>query len=361
MINATHEEFLRGILTNLDKSGKLKSRESNNIEFKENFNKSNFQKYAKTMAAYSNNRGGYIIFGVTDKPRIVKGLQNDNFDNLEQETFTEILNSYFSPEIEWECGSLSIDITNSIGCIESKKIGWIYTDESLNKPIMAQKNCNNENFSNGDILYRYRARSQKIKHAELCRIIEEKAKSERERLFKLFDTIKKSETANLGIVNYTNGKFSTPYGVDVEFDRKLVAQVLKKAKFIKEGSFDEKKGTPVIKVTGTIDLTESSIIEQAESPNKTHPYIQKKLAEILQVNPYDIQVLIHHFKMKGIKEYHLAIATSETTTTHKFSEKALIFLKEKIDEYKNTPEAFEKIKKEYSLKNKSKRRTKNNG
>lgn len=89
MAKISHEEFLKGILTNIDETGKLKSRESNNIEFKESFNKSNFPKYAKTMAAYSNNRGGYIVFGITDKPRTIKGLQNDNFDNMEQETFTD--------------------------------------------------------------------------------------------------------------------------------------------------------------------------------------------------------------------------------------------------------------------------------
>src|SRR3712207_8648047 len=50
--------------------------------------------------------------------------------------------------------------------------------------------------------------------------------------------------------------FRSPYGVDVAFDRKLVTQGLKKAKYIKEGSFNETDGIPVIKVTGNIDLAE---------------------------------------------------------------------------------------------------------
>ena len=201
MAKILQEEYLKSILTNIDETGKLKSRESNNIEFKENFNKSNYPKYAKTMASYSNNRGGYIVFGVTDKPRTLKGLSNDNFDNMEQEKFTEVLNSLFAPEIEWDCGTLVVDITNGNEDIEHKKIGWIYVEESLYKPVIAQKNCDSEKFANGDILYRYRARSQKIKYAELNHIIEENIKNEREKLFKLFDTIRKSETANLGIVN----------------------------------------------------------------------------------------------------------------------------------------------------------------
>lgn len=92
-----HEEVVRRILSSVDAAGKIKSRESNTVEFKESFNKNSTAKYAKTMAAYANNRGGYIIFGVKDNPRDVIGLKNSNFENLSQEQFTEAINSLFSP------------------------------------------------------------------------------------------------------------------------------------------------------------------------------------------------------------------------------------------------------------------------
>ena len=351
MVKISHEEYLKSILTNTDERGKLKSRESNNIEFKENFNKSNYPKYAKTMAAYSNNRGGYIVFGVTDKPRTLKGLSNDNFDNMEQEKFTETLNSFFAPEIEWECGLLSIEITNSDGNVEQKKVGWIYAEESLYKPIIAQKNCDGEKFSNGDILYRYRARSQKIKYSELNHIIEENVRNERDRLFKLFDTIRKSQTANLGIVNYTNGKFSTPYGIDVEFDRRLVAQVLKKAKFIKEGSFSETEGIPVIKVTGNIDLAEEVPVLEG-NPDETYPYRQKELSDKLGITPYEVGVLVFQYKMKDSKRFHIEVTTSKQNKTHRFSEFAFKFLQEKLKENPTNSEEFSKFKEAYNNRGK---------
>ena len=59
---------------------KLISRESSTLEFKESFNASALYKYAKTMAAFANKDGGYIIFGVKDKPRTVVGLNNDTFE-----------------------------------------------------------------------------------------------------------------------------------------------------------------------------------------------------------------------------------------------------------------------------------------
>lgn len=351
MVKISHEEFLKGILTNIDETGKLKSRESNNIEFKESFNKANFPKYAKTMAAYSNNRGGYIVFGVTDKPRRIKGLQNNNFDNMEQESFTETLNSFFAPEIEWECGSLQININKDDGTVEQKKIGWIYAEESLFKPVIAQKNCDNEKFASGDILYRYRARSQKIKYAEMSKIISDNISKERDRLFKLFDAIKNSNTTNLGIVNYANGKFSTPYGIDVEFDRKLVAQVLKKAKFIKEGKFSETEGTPVIKVTGNIDLAEEVPVLEG-NPDETYPYRQKDLANTLGITEYEVYVLVFYYNLKESKRYHIEVSTSKTGKVHKFSDFALRFLQEKLSQHPVSSEEFKKMKAAYNNRNK---------
>ena len=213
-----HEEEVRKTLSAVTASGNLKSRESNTVEFKESFNKNSTAKYAKTMAAYANNRGGYIIFGVKDNPREVVGLKNSNFENLSQEQFTDAVNSLFAPAIDWECGAFVIgtekDITGSGGETETKvvekRIGWLYTEETENKPIIAQKADGGEKITSGDVFYRYRARSEKIKYAEMSRIIEERAAKEREGLLKLFEIIRKSETANLGIVNYSNGKITTP-------------------------------------------------------------------------------------------------------------------------------------------------------
>lgn len=91
-----HDEYLKKFLSSFSSTGTLKCRESNTVEFKENFNigSASAVKYAKTMAAYSNNRGGYIILGVSDNPRMLKGLSNNAFDNL------------------------SLGITNSVVCLE---------------------------------------------------------------------------------------------------------------------------------------------------------------------------------------------------------------------------------------------------
>lgn len=347
-----HEEYLRKVLSLRNPNGTLKSRESNTIEFKESFNKANTAKYAKTMASYSNHRGGYIIFGVKDNPRAIVGLKNNNFDNLNQEQFSETINSLFAPAMEWDCGVLTIGISSPNGEIIDYRIGWIYTAEAEYKPIIAQKANDSEKIAGGDVFYRYRARSEKIKFAEMSRIIEARIAKEREGLLKLLEVIRDSETANLGIVNYTNGKITTPYGVDVAFDRKLVTQVLKKAKFIKEGSFHETEGIPVIKVTGNIDLAEEVPVPEG-NPDETHPYIQKQLAEKLGISTQDIYALIWYYKMKEAKKYHLEITVSRSSKTHKFSEFALQFLREKLKEMEDKPDEFDKIRQAYKSRDKN--------
>lgn len=352
---AEHEQEVMKILSRRTAAGKLRSRESNTVEFKKAFNMGSAAAYAKTMAAFANNAGGYIIFGIEDSPRSILGLRNDNLENLKQEKLTETINSYFAPALDWETGTFEIDVekTNEEGVLvtERKKVGWIFTFESEVKPVIALKDHSGENITAGDVFYRYRARNGKIKPAEMERIISERITRERENLLKLLEVIRKSGTANLGIVNYSNGHFSTPYGVDVAFDRKLVTQVLKKAKFIKEGSFNETDGIPVIKVTGNIDLAEEVPVPEG-NPDDTHPYIQKQMAEKLGISTQDLYALIWYFKMKESKRYHLEITVSKSSKTHKFSNFALEFLREKLKELENNEEEFDKIRTAYKNRNK---------
>lgn len=355
-----HEEYVRKVLSAVHASGYLKSRESNTLEFKESFNKNSTAKYAKTMASFANNRGGYIVFGVKENPREIIGLKNNNFDNLNQEAFTEAINTLFAPSLDWECGLFVLE--NEAGMennndvterkIVEKRIGWLYTEEATSKPVIAQKVDSGEKISSGDVFYRYRGRSEKIKYAEMSRIIDERTTKERERLLKLFEVIRKSGTANLGIVNYGNGKLTTPYGVDVAFDRALVTKVLKKAKFIKEGSFNETEGIPVIKVTGTIDLVEEIPVLELD-PDKGYPYIQKDLSEKLNIDSQDLYALIFYYKMKEAKRYSIGVTTSRAgRQSFKFSNFALQFLEEKLAELKNNETEFEKIRVAYKNRNK---------
>ena len=87
------------ILTNLFRTSpkdplRIINREGSTIEFKESYSHAGMAQYFKTIAAFANNSGGYIIFGVGDKPRRLLGLKEKNlsqFEELKVEEFTKNL------------------------------------------------------------------------------------------------------------------------------------------------------------------------------------------------------------------------------------------------------------------------------
>lgn len=331
------------ILTHTDESGKLLSRERNDLEFKQSYGKKNWSRYMRTMASFANNKGGLIVFGVTDKNREFIGIDpNIGFDTLEQEKFTDSLNSLFSPEILWDMGVVTV-------C--GKKAGYIYTYESTNKPVVATKNDNAANVSTGDILYRYRGRSEKIKHSEIKRIIDERIENERSSLLKHFQEIIKAGSTNVGIVNYDKGVLSTPDGVKLEIDRKLVTQILKRAKYIKRGSFDEVEGSPVLRVSGDLSIAEEIEVPEL-SPDSKYPYLQKELAEKLNIAPYQVYALVWKYDLKGDKRFHAEITTSKSGAVQKFSEEAYQLIKDRIFENSENPFFLEETTRDFSLSKK---------
>ena len=117
---------------------KIISRESCSLEFKENFNKNSLAKYAKTMAAFANRDGGYIIYGVKNNPRIIVCMRDNIFDEYDDEKFVEKLNEYFSPEIKFKRTTIKYFDLN---------IGVIYVYKSISKPVVCTKSIqSNGNF-----------------------------------------------------------------------------------------------------------------------------------------------------------------------------------------------------------------------
>ena len=328
------EKYIKEHILIFDKDGKLKCRERVNLEYKESFSFSNASKYAKTMAAFANNIGGYIIFGVKDKPREIIGV-NTAFKEMSIEKMTEILNSRFSPEILWEQGTVEC---------EKGEIGYIYVEESLDKPIIAIKGGGT--ISNGDIFYRYKARSEKIKYPEMNKIIKERETRIQNSIIKLVESIREGNSPNIGIINYSNGRISTPYGIDVAIDRKLIVQVLKKAKFIKEGQLQD-TGEPVLKVTGNIDLAEEIPVPELE-PDRSHPYLQKDLTLKLGIERKYTPALIWYFHLKDEKKYHLPIQTSTSSSVHKYSETALKKLQKELEEHSYDIGWLDMVKSKYN-------------
>ena len=234
----------------LDKSDppRLKTRENSWLEFKESFNWGSRAKYAKTMAAFANAQGGYIVFGIKRRPHEIMGLKGRNFENLDSEKVTGFLNKAFSPEIAWE---------QFIYEVAGKKIGILYVFEALSKPVVCTSN-EGEELKDGDIYYRYRGRSQRIKQPELREILEQEKQRERELWLRHLRHMAKVGVSNVGILDAVTGEVSGPGG------RFLISEeLLKKIAFIREGHFTESSapGTPTLRLVGNVEAIEPGLVQ----------------------------------------------------------------------------------------------------
>jgi predicted HTH transcriptional regulator len=97
-------------LFDINEKGHLKRRESFDLEFKENFHLGNkLLEYCRTLVGMANNKGGKIIFGITDKPRLPKGMTNDKFTTCDPAKINQTLMEYFSHEIEWDMDTIEFN------------------------------------------------------------------------------------------------------------------------------------------------------------------------------------------------------------------------------------------------------------
>jgi len=215
----------------------LKNRESTQIEFKQSFNLANLPQYARTMTAYSNTEGGFLVFGVSNAPREIVGVNVRRFDSIEPAKITAFLNAHLSPEIAWELGLIDF---------AGFKLGFLYTEEHTRKPVVVTTNSGKD-LKEGEIYYRYRGQTTAIKYPELRAIIDARLDEERRGWLQHLGTISRSGPSNVAILDTIQGKL---FGAGAPFliDESLLRQI----KFIREGHFTESTGAPALKLVGEL-------------------------------------------------------------------------------------------------------------
>jgi len=257
-------DFVPSLLT-LNERGYVKSRESTKLEFKLAFNWNDAEEYSRTMVGFANNQGGYLIFGVKDRPRQIVGLQNDNFDQVDPEKITQFIKSAFSNVPNFELETATVD---------GKNVGWIYVHPTDQKPIICTK-TGNRCLKDGAIFFRYPARTDVISSSELVRLIDEQRKKEQERWFQLFRQTASIGVENAALLNLQDGVVSGSGGA-VIIDENLVKAI----QFIKEGEFDERRGAPAIRIVGELTGT-GRVIEKKVDPELKYRLIAKEVGERL--------------------------------------------------------------------------------
>ena len=291
---------------------RLIHREGTKLEFKENFNFKSINFYSKTIAAFANNRGGIIIFGVTDSPRKAIGMKNNNFENTDPADITNFLNINFSPEIIWHMYSYNI---------EDKLFGIIHTIESHNKPIMSTNNTRNNVTEEGDIYYRYSGRSEKIKYTELNNIIKENRDKERKFWTSHIEKIATIGPENISLIDLKRGEITGDNNEKLVIDK----DIIEKIKFIHEGHFVKKDGAPALRLIGNIEGVKTVSPDfDFEKDFYTTTEMGKEL-DLISPNgsPAYMSAVIKHYKIKENPEYY-----KSNRGQNLYSKKCMRYLKE---------------------------------
>jgi len=293
---------------------RIVSRESKTLEFKETFNWGSKEKYAKTMAAFANNIGGALVFGVQDNPRNFVGLKSENFEQFDEFKITEYLNSVFAPEIFFE---------KFVHTVNGKNAGILVVHQAINKPVVCIKT--EGDLKESDIYYRYIARTERIKYPELRQLIEDIKEKERILYKRILERISEVGVENAAIFDTLKGNVTGQTGSFV-IDKALLPRL----KFINQGTFKE-GGIPVLELKGEvspIELKSSKVtikevkmritddpnapVSSVITPDEICPHLTKETIEIIsqrigrkiKINSYDLTVIRNLYNIDQNEKFY---------------------------------------------------------
>lgn len=209
------------------------------VEYKESFGWKSLSEYFKAMAAFANRDGGYIVFGIKDKPHKLLGLQGnalERFENIDNQQWSTNLREYFSPEIIWE---------KCITEFEGQKYVVLYTYSAKSKPIICKKDA--DELRKAAIYYRYNSQNSEIDYPELSSIIQQEKDKINERWMKMIRQIGDAGVTRTALLDLSSGKMTGP-NATLYIDENLLDEI----SFVQEGSFVETGGNPALKVVGQV-------------------------------------------------------------------------------------------------------------
>ena len=253
MINSLSEIALLKIFKKSTRNASLiGTNEGITVEYKESFGWKSLSEYFKAMAAFSNRDGGYIIFGIKDKPHELLGLKSEalkRFEEIDNQVWSTHLREHFSPEIIWE---------KIIFNFEGNNYGVLYTYSAKEKPVICKKDA--DELRKGAIYYRYNSQNSEIDYPELHNTIEEEKNKINSIWMQTIRQIGDSGVTKTALLDLKSGKM-TGANTSLYIDESLLNDI----SFVQEGSFVETGGNPALKVVGqvqTVVVAQRVVVEQ---------------------------------------------------------------------------------------------------
>ncbi len=275
MINPISDASLLRIFKKSTKNNRLiGTNEGITVEYKQSFGWASLSDYFKAMASFANRDGGYIIFGIKDKPHELLGLEDkalERFENIDNQEWTTNLREHFSPEIIWEKRTF---------LFENKTFGVVYTYTAKEKPIICKKDAGE--LRKSAIYYRYNSQNSEIDYPELHAIIENEKNKINEQWMKTIRQIGDSGIARTALLDFNSGKM-TGANTSLYVDESLLDEIT----FVQEGSFVETGGNPALKLVGQVQTVVGAqrvLVEQERNKAINADEIIKSFITQEQVN-----------------------------------------------------------------------------
>lgn len=225
-------------------------RESKTREFKEALNPDDLVLYTKVLASFANAEGGTLIFGVSNAPRFIVGI--DPASIVDEARLVDRLREDFEPEVSIHTKEYDV---------KGKKIFAIFAPKARNRPIICRKTRTRKVIDKkgkgqeipilvgGTIYFRYAGQTKHIEHSELAALLDER---EQMRIKVILDTLKAVERVGydrVGVVDVT--KLDKP-GTSTSLY--ISHETAKGLHFIDKGQFVEDQGAPAYVVVGNVQL-----------------------------------------------------------------------------------------------------------
>jgi len=246
-LDVMDEKLLRSFFAkNTGGAWHCKVGETDEFECKEGFSLRNFGKPLRTIAGFANNRGGYLFFGVKDKPLgfAVCGLADNRFTDTDQNKFSQTIRSILEPTPRFRVGSLKLD---------AMTVGVIHVEPHSAKPVIASKT--EGDVAEGAIYYRYPGETKVICYADLRTILDERDQRSREAILPMVQRLLELGPKDAMVANLADGQLEGGQR-PIIIDHQLVERI----KFIRDGQFDEVDGAETLRLVGDVNAVDLSSV-----------------------------------------------------------------------------------------------------
>ena len=208
--------------------------ETDEHECKQSFNLRYFSPALKSIAGFANNRGGYLFFGVKNKPDgfAVCGLADDRFTATDQNKFSQTTRSALEPTPRFRIASLALD---------GRTVGVIHVEPHPAKPVIVSKN--EGEVAEGVIYYRYPGETRPICYADLRAILDERDRQSRDAILPMVQRLLELGPKDALVANLADGMLEGGER-PILIDQQLVNRI----RFIGEGQFDERDGAETLRL-----------------------------------------------------------------------------------------------------------------